>query len=57
MTGKVLSVDDDELLMQQFTVAESGLGFRAHGIYETLVDDLMRRVGECPQCSMEKLRR
>ncbi len=57
MTGKVLSVNDDELLMQQFTVAESGLGFNAHGTYEALVDDLMRRVGECPQCSMEKLPR
>lgn len=55
MTGKVLSVKDDELLMQQFTVAESGLGFHAYGTYEALVDDLMRRVGECRQCSMEKL--
>ncbi len=51
MTEKVLSEDDDELLMQQFTVAESGLGFHAHGTYEALVDDLMLRVGECPQCS------
>lgn len=54
MTGKVLSVEDDELLMQQITVAESGLGFHAQETYETLVDDLMRRVAECPQCSMEK---
>lgn len=54
MTGKVLSADDDELLMQQFTVAESGLGPHAHETYEALADDLMRRVGECPECSIEK---
>jgi hypothetical protein len=56
MTGKVLSVDDDELLMQRFTVAEPGLGFYAQG-YGALLDDSMGRVDECPQCSMEKLAR
>jgi hypothetical protein len=51
MAAKVLSGEDDELLLQQFAVAESGLGSRAHGSYEALAEDLTQRVGECPQCS------
>jgi hemerythrin-like domain-containing protein len=51
MATKVLSSEDDELLLQQFTVAESGLGSHAHGTYEALADAMTQRVGECPQCS------
>jgi len=51
MATKVLSAEDDELLLQQFAVAESGLGSHAHSSYEALAEDLTQRVGECPQCS------
>jgi hemerythrin-like domain-containing protein len=51
MATKVLSAEDDELLLQQFAVAESGLGSHAHSSYEALVEYLTQRVGECPQCS------
>lgn len=51
MATKVLSGEDDELLLQQFAVAESGLGSHAHGTYEALAEAMTQRVGECPQCS------
>ena len=51
MATKVLSAEDDELLLQQFAVAESGLGSHAHSSYEALAEYLTQRVGECPQCS------
>jgi hemerythrin-like domain-containing protein len=49
MAAKVLSGEDDELLLQQFTVAEAGLGSHAHETYEALAEDLMQRIGEYPQ--------
>jgi hemerythrin-like domain-containing protein len=51
MATKVLSDDDDALLMQQFADAESGLGSDALDKYEALAETMMLRVGECPQCS------
>jgi hemerythrin-like domain-containing protein len=51
MTTKVLSGEDDKLLLQQFTEVESGLGANVYDTYEALAEGLMRRVGECPQCA------
>jgi len=51
MAAKVLTGEDDALLLQQFTEAELGLGTNAHDTYETLAEAMMQRVGECPQCS------
>ena len=51
MATKVLSAEDDELLLQQFAVAESSLDSHAPSSYEALAEDLTQRVGECPQCS------
>jgi hemerythrin-like domain-containing protein len=47
MAIKVLSREDDELLMQQFAVAESGLSPHAHDTYEALAEGLMQRVLLC----------
>lgn len=51
MAAKVLSGEDDKLLLEQFTEVESGLGSNAHDTYEALAEALMQRVGECPQCA------
>lgn len=45
MATKVLSPEDDELLVRQFEIAESGLAPDAHGTYESLAEGLMQRVG------------
>jgi hemerythrin-like domain-containing protein len=51
MAMKVLSGEDDKLLLQQFTEVESGLGSNVYDTYEASAEALMQRVGECPQCS------
>jgi hemerythrin-like domain-containing protein len=50
MTDKLLSVEDQELLVHQFRAAESDIGVDTHFAYEALAEDLQKRVGQCGQC-------
>jgi len=45
MATKVVSDEDDALLMEQFAVAESGFDSNAHDNYEALVEDLTHLAG------------
>jgi hypothetical protein len=46
MATKVLSGEDDELLMQQFAIVDSGLSSDVIETYEALAENLTQRVGE-----------
>ena len=48
MATKVLSDDDDKLLMQQFAIVDSGLSPNVIETYEALAEELTQRVGGFP---------
>ena len=50
MAEKVLSSSDQEMLLQQFDLAELDLGGRINEEFEALAENLSRRVERCPQC-------
>ena len=51
MAEKLLSEDDHRLLLEQFEIAEEGLGTNAHQSFEALAEDLAQRIDQCPQCA------
>src|ERR1035437_9373139 len=51
MAEKLLSEDDHRLLLEQFAIAEEGLGTNAHQSFEALAEDLAQRIDQCPQCA------
>lgn len=50
MADKLLGDADQELLLQQFEMAEEGLGPNTHETFEKLADNLAGRIEHCPQC-------
>ncbi len=50
MAEKVLSSSDQEMLLQQFDLAELDLGGRINEEFEALAENLSSRVDCCPQC-------
>ncbi len=50
MAEKVLSSSDQEMLLEQFDVAEFDMGGRVNEEFEALAENLSSRVGSCPQC-------
>lgn len=50
MAEKVLSSSDQEMLLQQFDLAEFDMGGRVNEEFEALAENLSNRVGCCPQC-------
>jgi hemerythrin-like domain-containing protein len=50
MADKMLSAEDHELLVRQFRAAESDIAVGAHCAFETLAEDLQKRVGLTEQC-------
>lgn len=55
MAEKVLSSSDQEMLLQQFDLAELDLGGRINEEFEALAENLSRRVGCCPQCDAPRV--
>ena len=51
MAEKILCADDDSELLQQFDVAEEGMGSNAHEAFERLAEELGERLDRCPQCA------
>lgn len=50
MADKILRDADQQLLLQQFDVAEERLGAHTRESFQKLADDLSQRVDHCPQC-------
>ncbi len=51
MAEKVLSTEDDAVLLQQFAMAEDGLGPNVQDAFERLAEQIEERLDECPQCA------
>lgn len=55
MAEKVLSPSDQEILLQQFDLAELDLGGRINEEFEALAENLSTRVESCPQCAASRV--
>lgn len=51
LADKILSQQDHDSLLEQFGMAERDLGTDAHASLEALVEDVARRIDQCPQCT------
>lgn len=56
MADNILDESDHEALLRQFAIAENALGTDAHDRFETLAQDLAKRVDHCPQCDQSARR-